>query len=161
MEGRVPIKVPYFDLRCKFCGSRNLIKYGHFRGILRLFCKDCQRKFADNDALPGMQTPIAQVGSAIGMYYEGQSLNSICRLLTQIYGSYPSDSTVYRWITKFTRRALQEAKGHKPNTIGNKWIADEIGLHPYDWTDILRRVWRGNSLSGLIFSSSSNSFGGR
>jgi putative transposase len=121
-------KIPYFDLRCKYCGSRNLIKYGRFRGIQRLFCKDCQRKFADNSALPKGQTPVTQIGSAVGMYYEGQSLNSICRLLTQIYGSYPSDSTVYRWVTRFTDQALQETKGLKPS-VGDKWIADETVLH--------------------------------
>ena len=36
-------------------------------GILEA-CKDCKRKFADNDALPNMQTPIEQVGASIGMY---------------------------------------------------------------------------------------------
>src|SRR4030042_669204 len=61
------------------------------------------------------------------MYYEGQSLNSICRLLTQIYHSYPSDSTVYRWITKFTKRAVSEAENYKLN-VGDLWVADETVL---------------------------------
>ena len=90
----IQTKVPYFDITCKFCGSHKVIKYGHYRHMQRLFCKDCKRKFADNDALPDMKTPIDQVGAAISMYYEGQSLNSSCRLLAQIYHSYPSDSTV-------------------------------------------------------------------
>jgi transposase-like protein len=106
---------------------RNVIKYGHFRGIQRFFCKDCKRKFADNDALPNMQTPIDQVGAAIGMYYEGQSPNTITRLLTQIYNSYPSDSTVYRWISRFTRQAISEAKAYKPN-VGDTWVANETVL---------------------------------
>lgn len=121
------VKVPYFDITCKYCGSHKVIKYGHFRGRQRFWCKDCKRKFADNDALPNMQTPVDQVGTAIGMYYEGQSLNSICRLLTQIYHSYPSDSTVYRWIAKFTKRAVKEAKNYKPD-VGDVWVADETVL---------------------------------
>jgi len=120
-------RVPYFDIVCKFCGSRNVIRYGHYRNIQRFFCKDCKRKFADNDALPNMQTPIDQVGAAIGMYYEGQSLNKVCRLLTQIYHSYPSDSTVYRWIAKFTKRAVNEARDYKLD-VGNVWVADETVL---------------------------------
>jgi len=122
-----PVRVPYFDIACKYCGSRNIIKYGKFRGIQRFFCKDCKRKFADNDALPSMQTPIEQVGAAVGMYYEGQSLNSIRRLLSQIYNSHPSDSTIYRWVTKFTKSAVNEAKQYKPN-VGDTWIADETVL---------------------------------
>ena len=120
-------RVPYFDIVCKFCGSRNVIKYGHYRGIQRFFCKDCKRKFADNDALPNMQTPIDQIGAAIGMFYEGQSLNKVCRLLTQIYHSYPSDSTVYRWIVKFTKQAVNEARDYKLD-VGDVWVADETVL---------------------------------
>jgi putative transposase len=121
------VKVPYFDITCKYCGGRNVIKYGTFRGRQRFWCKDCKRKFADNDALPNMQTPIEQVGTAIGMYYEGQSLNSITRLLTQIYHSYPSDSTVYRWISRFTKQAVAQAKNYKPD-VGDIWVADETVL---------------------------------
>lgn len=121
------VRVPYFDVICKFCGSRNVIKYGHYRNIQRFFCKDCNRKFADNDALPNMQTPVDQIGAAISMFYEGQSLNKVCRLLTQIYRSYPSDSTVYRWVAKFTKRAVNEAKDYKLD-VGDVWVADETVL---------------------------------
>jgi transposase-like protein len=74
-----------------------------------------------------MKTPIDQVGAAIGMYYEGQSLNKVCRLLNQIYHSYPSDSTVYRWVVRFTKRAVNEAENYKPN-VGDLWVADETVL---------------------------------
>jgi len=121
------MKVPYIDVTCKYCGSNNVIKYGKHSGVQRFFCKDCKRKFADNDALPNMQTPIDQVGAAIGMFYEGQSLNSIRRLLNQIYNSYPSDSTVYRWVSKFTKQAVKDAKKYKPR-VGNTWVADETVL---------------------------------
>ena len=98
-----------------------------YSGQQRFWCKDCKRKFADNDALPEMQTPVEQIGSAIGMFYEGQSLNSITRLQTQIYGSYPSDSTIYRWVSRFTKRAVKELKDYKPD-VGSVWVADETVL---------------------------------
>ncbi len=122
------VKVPFFDVTCKYCGGHNVIKYGTFRGRQRFWCKDCKRKFADNDALPEMQTPADQIGTAIGMYYEGQSLNSVCRLLTLIYSSYPSDSTIYRWLVKFTKQAVKEARDYKPD-VGDIWIADETALN--------------------------------
>lgn len=123
----VTTKVPYYDVACKFCGSKNVIKWGTFRGIQRFWCKECQRKFADNDALPNMQTPIEQIGSAVGMYYEGQSLNSARRLIAQIYNSHPSDSSVYRWVTRFTEQAIDETKDYKPD-VGDTWVADETVL---------------------------------
>ncbi|MFC1966351.1 IS6 family transposase [Chloroflexota bacterium] len=122
-----PMKVPYIDIVCKYCGSKNVIKYGHYRGIQRFYCKDCKRKFADNDALPNMQTPIEQVGAAVSMFYEGQSLNSIRRLITQIYNAYPSDSTVYRWVSRFTKKAIKHAEDYKPE-VGDVWVADETVL---------------------------------
>ena len=121
------VKAPYVPIICKHCGSHNVIRYGTYNGQQRFLCKDCNRKFADNDALPDMQTPIEQVGAAVSMFYEGQSLNSITRLLTQIYGSYPSDSTIYRWVSRFTKRAVKELKEYKPD-VGSIWVADETVL---------------------------------
>ena len=123
----VLVKAPYVPIVCKHCGGHNVIRYGKYNGQQRFWCKDCKRKFADNDALPDMQTPVEQIGTAIGMFYEGQSLNSITRLITQIYGSYPSDSTIYRWVSRFTKRAVKELKDYKPD-VGSVWVADETVL---------------------------------
>jgi len=121
------VRTPFVPVVCKYCGGHNIIRYGTYNSIQRFLCKDCGRKFADNDALPEMQTPVDQIGTAIGMFYEGQSLNSITRLLTQIYGSYPSDSTIYRWVGRFTKRAVKDLKNYKPD-VGSVWIADETVL---------------------------------
>lgn len=123
----VPVKAPYVPIACKHCGSHNVIRYGTYNGQQRFWCKNCNRKFADNDALPEMQTPVEQIGSAVGMFYEGQSLNSITRLITQIYGSYPSGSTIYRWVSRFTKRAVKELSKYKPD-VGSVWVADETVL---------------------------------
>ncbi|MFC2033484.1 hypothetical protein ACFLUB_03075 [Chloroflexota bacterium] len=98
------------DLRCKFCGSPHIIRYGHYRNMQRWWCKDCQRKFADNDALPDMRTPYEQVASTLSMYYEGMSLNAIRRHLNQMHQNYPSDSTVYEWIVRFSEQATKRLK---------------------------------------------------
>ncbi len=121
------VKAPYVPIVCKHCGGHNVTRYGTYHGHQRFWCKDCKRKFADNDALPEMQTPVDQIGSAVSMFYEGQSLNSISRLQTQIYGSYPSDSTVYRWVSRFTKRAVKDLKAYKPD-VGSIWVADETVL---------------------------------
>lgn len=33
---------------CKYCGSPNVVKFGTFEGVQRYWCKNCERKFADN-----------------------------------------------------------------------------------------------------------------
>lgn len=127
MKESIPLKATYKEFRCKFCGSNDIIRYGTFRGIQRWWCNDCERKFADNDALPNMKTPVEQVASALNMYYEGMSLNAIRRHLLQMHNNYPSDSTVYEWVDEFTNKAMKQARNYQPK-VGDTWIADETVL---------------------------------
>lgn len=113
--------------KCKYCGSYHVRRYGHYKGVQRLFCNDCERKFVDNDALPGMKTPADYLGSAVSMFYEGMSLNAIRRQLLQQYGIYPSDSTVYEWTKCYTKEAVSKANTEKPQ-VGDVWVADETVL---------------------------------
>jgi len=64
-----PVKVPYFDIACPHCGGHKVIKYGHYRGVQRFYCKTCKRKFTDNDALPYMKTPKNIVSCALSCYF--------------------------------------------------------------------------------------------
>jgi putative transposase len=113
--------------RCKYCGSDNVVRFGRSKQRQRLRCQDCKRTFMDADTLAGMKTPAIQVASALSMYYGGMSLNAIRRHLDQQYGNRPSDSTVYEWINRFTKIAVRETRGYKPN-VGDVWIADETVL---------------------------------
>jgi transposase-like protein len=113
--------------QCKFCGSKKIVRYGHYRQVQRWWCKDCKRKFVRNEALPRMRIPIIQVASALSMYYEGMSLHGIRRNLIQTYKSYPSNSTIYQWVVHFTRIAVKAAEAYKPD-VGDIWVADETML---------------------------------
>jgi len=107
---------------CKLCGSVHIVKYGCAKGVQRWWCKDCHHKFVDNKASPGMKIPKEQIAYALTMYYEGMGFKGICRYLQQNYNSYPSDSTVYRWIERFTKEAIAAAKKNTPK-VGDVWIA--------------------------------------
>jgi putative transposase len=74
-----------------------------------------------------MQTTSDKIGSAVSLFYEGLSLNAIRRQLQQIYGSYPSDSTVYEWVAKYSKEAISKAKDYKPS-VGDVWLCDETVL---------------------------------
>lgn len=64
---------------------------------------------------------------AVSMFYEGLSLNAIRRQMNQSYGIYPSDSTVYEWVVRFTKTAVRTADGYTPR-VGRVWTADETVL---------------------------------
>jgi putative transposase len=113
--------------KCKHCGSMKVVRYGHYHNIPRWWCKECRRKFADNKAPPGMKTPTDQIASALTMYYEGMGLKNIRQHLQQLYNSYPSDSTIYEWIERFTKKGIAADKRYKPE-VGDVWVADETVL---------------------------------
>ncbi len=121
------MKVIVETLTCKYCGSEKVVKFGMFQNSQRWWCNDCKRKFADNDALPRMKTPIEQVATALSMYYEGMSLAKIRRHLDQMHNNNPSDSTIYAWIKKFSKQAVDETDTDIPD-VGDTWVADETVL---------------------------------
>ena len=57
-----------YHLKCKHCDSPNVVKYGTHEGVQRYWCKECKRKFVDNDALAKMHIPKKVIASALGMY---------------------------------------------------------------------------------------------
>jgi len=119
------------SILCKYCNSENIIKFGshidvYGKQIQRYFCKDCGRKFVP-DTLPKMQTPTNQVSAELRMYYAGMSLDGIQGCIKQEFGNNVAESTIYYWITRFTKEAIDKAKDFRPK-VGDVWIADETGI---------------------------------
>jgi putative transposase len=98
------------NIRCKFCKSQNVVKYGYFKNIQRWWCKDCRRKFAANQAMPKMKTAINQVGAAMAAYYEGIPLARIRQIFIRKFDIYVSYSTIFNWINNLSRSASYEAR---------------------------------------------------
>ena len=115
------------DFKCKYCDSSNLVLYSKYQDKQRQFCKDCKRKFAQNTVLPKMKSPVTHVASAVQQYYNCMSLNAVCRNIEQQYNYKPANSTIYRWVAEFTKRAIADTKDIKPK-VGDKWVADETYL---------------------------------
>lgn len=126
------------DILCKFCGSKRVVKYGKKGDTQYYLCRDCKRTFAGNNALPGMRYPPDRIATALRLFYEGLSLDKIRRELDHLYHVYPSDSTVYEWVMRYTKAAIREAK-YSNIKVGGVWIADETvlrldkGVHVWFW----------------------------
>jgi putative transposase len=135
----------YADIKiitCKYCNSQNIVKRGKHNDIQYFTCKDCGHKFAANDALPNMRMPVKTVASSLQSFYDGLSVNDIRSKIRQDTESkeYPSESTVYDWITRYTKDAIDKTKELKPN-VGYVWMADEtvieINGKKYWYWDVL------------------------
>ena len=116
------------ETRCKFCGSDKVVKNGKSKkGVQNWLCRTCGKGFVDNRALPRMRSPVDTVSSALYQYYTGSSLNDIRGHIEQQTGIRPSDSTIFAWVNRFSKVAVDEAKNYKPQ-VGDTWIADETVL---------------------------------
>jgi putative transposase len=115
-------------ITCKYCDSNNVIKYGAQSDMQLYYCKDCLRKFKNDDSLFGGRVSANDVSSALLEHYSGLSVNDIRRRILQEKGYEPAQSTVYQWIDKYTQTAVDYYAQFKPN-VGDTWIADETVLH--------------------------------
>lgn len=106
---------------CKFCNSMEVVKYGTFEGMQRYFCKNCHRKFADNDALPKMKTPIWIISLALNSFYNGLTLGEIQKLINQRHGAIYAQSGIFNWIVRFSKSAIEQEKSFLPKT-GSIWL---------------------------------------
>ncbi len=112
------------QVTCKFCGSTDVVFNGRRKGTQYFLCKRCGRGFVDNKAVPRGRFPIDIVARALYNYYAGMSLNAICEGIRQSTSEPVSDTTVYNWLAKYTRMALNEADKYQPQ-VGKKWVMDE------------------------------------
>lgn len=111
-------------MNCKYCQSKDVIKYGTYKETQYYYCNECKRKFSNPDAIPKMQYSTSKVADALNMYYEGMSLKEIRRNFIQQHNDYMSDSTVLNWVNRFSKMAILEGGKYKPN-VGSVWVADE------------------------------------
>jgi transposase-like protein len=126
------------DMRCKYCQSENTIKFGIQCGNQMYWCKDCKRKFKNDNSLYNGKVPANDVSTALLAYYTGSSINDIRSQILQAKGYKPAQSTVYQWIDKFTDKAVKYYGQFQPK-VGNIWIADETVIHLDNSVDIW--VW--------------------
>jgi putative transposase len=127
IKDNAPFDVIFFEIRCKYCDSEDISKFGRYKNIQRWWCKRCKRKFTDNRAPPGMKTPQNMINSAVSMYYNGVPIITIRRQLLADYNIYPSDSIIHKWVYKDTENTLARTRDHRP-VVGNKWLIFESSI---------------------------------
>lgn len=110
--------------KCKYCGSKNFVKYGFKNEVQQYLCNDCGRKFNEKDILEGMRTPIPEIATALGLFFDGMSLSNISEQLHHIYSDDVNPSTVYRWVIEYSQKAIYIFKIFTPK-VGRVWIVDE------------------------------------
>jgi len=129
----VIMKSHWETVRCKFCGEQErIVHYGRSaQDAQRYLCQKCGRTFLDNRAKGRMQYPIEAVAMALNLFYESSSLSEIRRQLKLTYGVSPDDSTIYRWVVRYSQKAARNLS-NVPVKAGPAWVADETVIRLKD-----------------------------
>jgi transposase-like protein len=114
-------------MKCKYCGSENLIKKGFVAKKQIYKCKDCGHRFYDNDNFAKMKVDKKSIVLALNLYYDGLSLRKTQRNLEQIFGLSISQVTILNWIKKYSKLVQEYVMTFEPELSG-KWHEDETLL---------------------------------
>ena len=115
------------QILCKRCNSKHTIRKGKKHGHQYYYCKDCGYYFAGGDAFPKDHLPKEVVGNAIGMFYRGIPTNQIDEQLKSIYKDKINQSTIYRWVIKYSQSAIKYTSHFNPE-VGQAWFVDETAF---------------------------------
>lgn len=113
-------------IRCKWCGSLDIMKYGSRKGVQEYICQKCGRKFIEKDAPFKRQYTVDVIGESLTDYYNGESYGEIATKLAG-KGIPANESTVYRWVIRYTQKALEVLDPLKPS-VSDIWAVDEVVL---------------------------------
>ena len=133
-------------ITCKNCGSTACMKFGKYKDTQLYYCKECKRKFKDDDDAFHAKVPVEWASSAVDMYFRGMAVSDIREHLKQEHGYSPSKSVIYDWINRYTALASKHFQDVHPQ-VGDVWIADETmldvdGQHKIWFYDVIDRDTR-------------------
>ena len=131
------IKFDVRDIACRVCGSTDSNKYGKYKDTQYYICKDCHTKFAGSDCYPKMKYPKMFNKMALTYYYNGMSYRNMNHTFDDLESQRFSKSTMWNWITKFSKMGNQYVTSLHPDLSG-LWVADETvidvwGTHYWFW----------------------------
>jgi putative transposase len=113
---------------CPYCNATTIVRHGlrhnKYGDLQRFSCKACGKRFTQNIGFDGLTAPAQAVTSAMQLYFTGESLRNVQKLL-ELRGANVSYVTVYRWIKKYVTLMEKYLEQIKPQ-VSNTWRADEL-----------------------------------
>jgi len=114
---------------CRFCNSVDLLHWGYRRTRQgkkpRFKCRTCGKRFVADEGFLKSRFDPKIVTLALDLYFKGASLRKVTQHIAQFYGVKMNESTVLRWIRKFSQLIDDYANTLKPQLSG-VWNCDEM-----------------------------------
>lgn len=121
------IEMPNKEQKCLYCGSVKVVRCGKTNRKQRFVCKSCKRTFVSEKDFRKFKSSGKIITLAIDLYFKGVSLRKIKHHLKQFYDFDIDHSTIYRWITHFTKMIDSYVEKLTPDSSG-MWNVDEQAI---------------------------------
>ncbi len=105
-------------MRCKYCGSKSVVRNGNVKGVQVYKCKVCGHRFTEGSAFPKMRTESRIISSSIDLYFEGLSIRKISTQIEKLYGVHVSNVSIWKWIMKYSSLVSQYVESLSPQLLG-------------------------------------------
>lgn len=118
------------QVKCSFCKGINLIKKGfrktENRGLIqRFFCRDCKRRFVQDDGFYRMRNTPEKITQALHLFYSGASLRKSQEHLGVFHSHNASYVSILKWIRRYAK--LVGSFVDKLNLkVGEELMSDEM-----------------------------------
>src|SRR4030067_3103791 len=105
-------------MKCKYCGSENIVKNGSAKGSQVFKCKGCGHRFTEGSDFPKMRTQSRIISTSIDLYFEGLSVRKIETQIEKLYGVNVSQMAVWKWIMKYSALVSRYVETLSPQVLG-------------------------------------------
>jgi len=112
-------------IRCKWCSSIEVIRYGHDARKQVYRCKICRRKFVVDDGFKKLKYDPKIITVTLDLYFKGVSLRKIVDHLKQFYGLNVNFTSIYYWIKRYVKLLETYVNSLEPQ-LSKTWRADEM-----------------------------------
>ena len=97
------------EIKCPNCKSKNIIKRGsrptQNRGLIQRYgCKDCNKRFVEDDGFFKMKNNPQKVTLCLDLFYKGISTRQIQSHLQAFYPHNSSHKSIYQWVIKYSNK---------------------------------------------------------
>lgn len=119
--------------KCPKCKSKDVKKDGvrktQDRGLIQRYkCKSCSYRFIEKDAFYRMRNSPNKVSLCLDLFFRGISTRKIQEHLEAFYPHNSDNSTIYRWIIRYSEQISSFTDNLKLDT-GAEIQVDEVEFH--------------------------------
>ena len=118
------------EIKCPNCKSKNIIKRGSCptqnRGLIQRYgCKDCNKRFVEDDGFWKMKNAPKKVTLCLDLFYRGVSTRKVQEHLQAFYPHNSSNVSIYNWIIKYSKMISKFTDNLKLK-VGSEIQVDEM-----------------------------------